>query len=183
LLHDQSSRARPRLMADRAKIGAVRGLVLQINLSPGGLPKRPVAEALLTPLGFEGDGHAHPDVHGGPAKALLLGTSEGIDDWIALGFPLFYGALGENLTTRGLDGRDLRSGMRFRVGQAVIELSKPRTPCVTLDVYGPALRGMIPGKDAEPSDPGWAMGGFYASVVEPGWVRAGDIICLVDAAV
>ena len=32
----------------------MRGLVLQINLSPGGLPKRPVPEAFLTPLGFEG---------------------------------------------------------------------------------------------------------------------------------
>jgi MOSC domain-containing protein YiiM len=162
---------------------AMRGLVLQINLSLGGLPKRPVAEAMLTPLGFEGDAVAHPGVHGGPAKALLLGTAEATDDLIARGFPLFYGALGENLTTRGLDRRELRSGMRFRVGQAVIELSKFRTPCDALGVYGPELRRLIPEKGALPSDPGWAMGGFYASVVRPGWVRAGDIICLVDAAV
>ncbi len=161
----------------------MRGLVVQINLSPGGLPKRPVAEALLTPLGFEGDDQAHPGVHGGPFKALLLGTAEATDDLIVRGFPLFYGALGENLTTRGLDRRELRRGMRFRVGQAVIELTEFRTPCAALDVYGRELRRLIPGEGAQPSDPAWAMGGFYASVVEPGWVRAGDIICLVDAAV
>ena len=161
----------------------MHGLVLQINLSPGGLPKRPVPEALLTPLGFEGDRVAHPGVHGGPAKALLLVTAETTDGLVARGFPLFYGSLGENLTTRGLERRDLRPGMRFRAGQAVIELTKFRTPCSGLDVYGHELLGLIPGKGAQPSDPAWAMGGFYASVVEPGWVRAGDIICLVDAAV
>jgi MOSC domain-containing protein YiiM len=161
----------------------MRGLVLQINVSPGGLPKRPVAEALLTPLGFEGDSVAHPGVHGGPAKALLLGTAEAVDDLIARGLPLFYGAVGENLTTRGIERRDLRSGMRFRAGQAVIELTEFRTPCSALDVYGHELRRLIPEKDALSTDPAWAMGGFYASVVAPGWVRAGDIICLVDAAV
>ncbi|HEY1206476.1 MAG: MOSC domain-containing protein [Bryobacteraceae bacterium] len=161
----------------------MRGLVLQINLSPGGLPKRPVPEAYLTPLGFQGDGVAHPAVHGGPEKALLLVTAETTDELVARGFPLFYGALGENLTTRGLDRRDMRGGMRFRAGQALIELTRPRTPCTSLDVYGPELRRLIPGKDAPPSDPAWAMGGFYASVAEPGWVRAGDIIWVVDAAV
>lgn len=161
----------------------MRGVIVQINLSPGGIPKRPVAEALLTPLGFEGDDHAHPAVHGGPQKAVLLVTAETTDELVTRGFPLFYGALGENLSTRGLDRRDLRGGMRFRAGQAVIELTEPRTPCRALDVYGRELPGLIPGKNAPPSDPLWATGGFYCSVVEPGWVRAGDIICLVDAAV
>lgn len=161
----------------------MRGLILQINLSPGGIPKRPVPEAYLTPLGFEGDDHAHPAVHGGAQKAVLLAAAESVDDLVARGIPLFYGALGENLTTRGIERRDLRRGMRFRAGQAVIELTKPRTPCSALEVYGPELKRAIPGAGAEPSDPDWASGGFYASVVEPGWVRAGDIIWVVDAAV
>jgi len=36
------------------------GSILQISLSPGGVPKRPVGEALLSPLGFEGDGSDSP---------------------------------------------------------------------------------------------------------------------------
>src|SRR5579884_2897840 len=63
------------------------GSVLQVNTSKGGVPKLPVMEALATPLGFEGDLHAHPEVHGGPQKALLWITSEGIDELKAAGFP------------------------------------------------------------------------------------------------
>jgi MOSC domain-containing protein YiiM len=161
----------------------MRGSILQVNLSPGGLPKRPVPEAFLTPLGFQGDDVAHPAVHGGPEQAVLLVTAETTDELIALGFPLFYGALGENLTTRGLLRRNLRQGMRLRAGHAVIELTKPRAACSQLDVYGPELKSLIPGNNADPSDAAWAMGGFYARVVEPGMVRAGDMIWVVDAAV
>ena len=161
----------------------MKGLVLQVNLSPGGLPKRPVPEALLTPLGFEGDSVAHPAIHGGPHKAVLLVTAETTDELIALGYPLFYGALGENLTTRGLDRRQLRPGMRLRAGQAFLEITRLRTPCTSLDVYGPQIKDEIFRKDAAPGDPIWGMAGFYASVARPGWVRAGDIIWVVDAAV
>ena len=67
---------------------------------------------------------------------MLLITAEAIDELIARGYPLYYGALGENLTTRGLDRRQLRAGQRFRVGSALIELTKVRVPARTLDVYG-----------------------------------------------
>jgi len=52
------------------------GSILQINLSRGGAPKH----AVVTPLGIQGDLHAHPAVHGGPLKALLLITSEGLEE-------------------------------------------------------------------------------------------------------
>ena len=88
----------------------MRGLILQVNLSIGGLPKRPVGEAFLTPLGFEGDAVAHPGLHGGPDRAVLLAAAEAVDELAARGYPLFYGAMGENLTTRGLDRANLRPG-------------------------------------------------------------------------
>ena len=98
-------------------IRAVPASILQINISKGGVPKRPVPEAVVTPLGIDGDLHAHPEIHGGPIKALLLITSEGIEELKNLGFPLFHGALGENLTTCGLDRRTLRIGQRWRIGR------------------------------------------------------------------
>ena len=157
------------------------GSVVQLNISRGGLPKRAVKESFITPLGLEGDDCAHPEIHGGPQQALLLITSETIAELTARGYPLFFGALGENLTTLGLDRRALRAGQRFRVGGAVIELTKPRAPCSTLDIYGPALQREIYDQYVKARDvtsPRWGMSGFYAAVIEPGPVCLGDPIAL-----
>ncbi len=159
------------------------GSVVQLNISKGGLPKRPVPEAAVTPLGLEGDRCAHPEIHGGPQKALLLICAEVVDELTTRGFSLFYGALGENVTTRGLDRRQLRIGQRYRVGEALIELTKIRAPCSELDVYGPGIQDAIYDeavKDGDPASPRWGMGGFYASVVKTGMVRPGDPVRLVD---
>jgi len=157
------------------------GTILQIGISRGGIPKRPVLEAVLTPLGIEGDGHAHSEIHGGPRQAVLLITAEAIAELAARGFPVYYGALGENLTTRGIDRHLLRAGQRFRAGSAVLELTKVRGPCLTLDVYGPEIKGEIYDaqvKACDFSSPRWGMSGFYAAVVQPGVIRANDIITL-----
>ncbi|MCL5743276.1 MAG: MOSC domain-containing protein [Acidobacteria bacterium] len=150
----------------------MRGIVVQVNLSAGGVPKRPVPEAYLTSLGFEGDISAHNQIHGGPLKAVLLMAAETIDDLAARGYPVFYGATGENITTRGIDPSQMRQGQRYRIGEALIELTSVRIPCSTLDVYGSGLKHELRG-----------VSGFYAAVAEPGIVRAHDIISLVDAAV
>ncbi|MDE3166208.1 MAG: MOSC domain-containing protein, partial [Acidobacteriota bacterium] len=71
------------------------GVILQVNISPGGLPKRPIPDAWVAPLGIDGDLHAHPAIHGGPNKAILIVAAETVDALTARGYPLFYGALGE----------------------------------------------------------------------------------------
>ena len=157
--------------------------ILQINVSRGGIPKRPVPEADVTPLGLAGDAHAHPQIHGGPRQALLLITSEGPGDLIAQGFPLFHGALGENITTLGLDRRSFRKGQRYRLGTAIIELTKPRGPCDTLNVYGPGIQKAVYDpqvKAGDPSSPRWGLSGFYASVLVTGAIRPGDPIQLLE---
>jgi len=161
---------------------AVQGSILQINISPGGLPKRPIPEGRILPLGLEGDAHAHPDIHGGPRKAILIVASEVVDEMKARGYPLFYGALGENLTTRGLDMRDLRIGDQLRAGGALLEITQTRGPCSALDIYGESLKHEIYDPQVQAGDyrsPRWGMSGFRASVVHPGPVRPGDIIAVV----
>ena len=146
------------------------------------MPKRPVTEAVVTPLGIEGDLHAKPEIHGGPLKALLLITSEGIEELKAAGFPLYHGALGENITTRGVDRYALRAGQRWRIGQVVVELTRLRVPCKTIQVYGPHIGEAIYDQDCKADDtssPRWGLSGFYASVVQPGPIRAGDPIVLI----
>jgi len=162
----------------------VSGIILQVSISRGGLPKTPILSGFLSPLGVDGDGHAHPQFHGGPSKAVLIISSEVIDSLIAKGFPLFYGALGENFTTRGLNTRDLRPGDRLRAGGAVVEITTPRVPCYQLDVYGPTIKQEIYDrkvKALDPSSPRWGMSGLYASVIQPGPVGPGDPIELLSA--
>lgn len=156
--------------------------ILQVSISPGGLPKRPIPEGFIQPLGLDGDDHAHPAFHGGPKRAILLVAAEVVDELKSRGYPVFYGALGENLTTRGLNVRDLRVGDRLRAGGAVLEITEPRVPCSQLDVYGPSLKTDIWDRQVKAGDynsPRWGMSGFKASVIEPGPVRPGDIITVV----
>ncbi|MEZ5356383.1 MAG: MOSC domain-containing protein [Bryobacteraceae bacterium] len=158
--------------------------VIQINISPGGLPKRPITEARVTPLGIAGDGFAHPHVHGGPKQALLLICCEVVDDLARHGYPIYYGAMGENLTVAGIDHRSFRAGQRYRIGsEVVIELTKPRGPCRALDVYGVDFRSLVYDalvKSGDPSSRVWGKSGFYASVISGGIVVPGAPIGLLD---
>jgi MOSC domain-containing protein YiiM len=157
------------------------GTVLQVNVSRGGIPKREIPHGELTAAGIAGDDWRYP-FHGGPRQAVLLITVEGIEELVAHGFPLYPGALGENLTTRGLDRHALRYGQRLRVGGATIELTKMRQPCATLNPYGSGIQAAMYDarvKDGDFASRRWGLSGFYASVVQPGTVRAGDAISLV----
>ena len=161
----------------------MEGTIVQVNISLGGLPKRAVAEGWIGPLGLEGDVHDHPNIHGGPSKAILIIASEVVDALTARGYPLFYGAMGENLTTRGIDVRQIRIGDEFRAGGAVLEITQPRGPCSALDVYGDSLKLEVYDRKVKQRDytsARWGMSGFYASVATPGPVRAGDAISLVS---
>lgn len=158
------------------------GTIVQINTSPGGLPKRAIAGGLITPLGIEGDLHAHPSIHGGPRRAILIIAAEVVEELTSRGYPLFYGALGENLTTRGIRIRDLRIGDQLRAGGALLEITQPRGPCTALHIYGESLKNEIYDarvKALDPDSPHWGMSGFYTQVLTPGPVQTNDIIEVV----
>jgi len=135
---------------------------------------------MITSLGLEGDSFAHPNIHGGPNQRVLIIVAEVIDDLVARGSPVFYGALGENLTVRGIDAGALRAGQTWRAGDALLELTRIRQPCATLDVYRSADGRPIQDeiydaavKQGDPTSPLWARSGFYASVRRAGMVSPG----------
>jgi len=150
------------------------GDITQLNISPGGIPKRELLHATLTPLGLEGDSWAHPKFHGGPKQALLLIGQEVIDELNAFGYRLYPGALGENLTTRNLSYAQMQSGQIFRLGSSCeIELTKLREPCRTLDIYNLPNLGKIQ-KLLKLE----GRGGWYARVLKSGPLFPGDTISL-----
>ncbi|MCL4794979.1 MAG: MOSC domain-containing protein [Bryobacteraceae bacterium] len=167
----------------------MRGRIHQVSISRGGVPKLAVPESYAGPLGLEGDDQRNKKYHGGALQALLLVSLEDLEELRRAGFPVGPGTLGENLTVADVDFRQLRSGMRLRAGAAVIELTKLRQPCATLDVYNLADRRIQPllydtrAKQGDPSSPCWARGGFYAAVLEPGLIRQGSAIVLLEVTV
>ena len=101
------------------------------------------------------------------------------------GYALFPGALGENLTRRGLDFRRLRPGDLLRAVEVPLEITTPRAPCSALNVYGTSIKSAIYDervKALDAASPLWGMSGLYAGVMEPGRVRAEDIIAVVAKA-
>jgi MOSC domain-containing protein YiiM len=157
------------------------GVIVQVSIGPGGVPNHAIGEGTLAANGIVGDAWRYP-FHGGSKRAILLITSEGIDLLAAQGFPVYAGALGENLTTLGLDRRFLRLGQRLRAGETVIELTQVRLPCDTLSVYGTGIQAAMYDARAQAGDaasPVWGLSGFYASVLEPGILRPGAAIALM----
>ena len=56
----------------RATGPVATGRVLQVSVSPGGVPKLPIERAWVGRFGLEGDKHSEPTVHGGPHRAVCL---------------------------------------------------------------------------------------------------------------
>lgn len=155
------------------------GVIEQVSISKGGVPKYSTLEAWAGPLGLEGDMQRHTEIHGGPSQALLLISREDLDALREQGFPVVPGSLGENLTVSGINFRQLRTGMRLRAGDAVISLTKIRRPCAQLEIYNGGEKGRIQAAVLAVA----ARSGYYASVVQAGAIRPGDVIALIDAAV
>ena len=150
----------------------MEGRIHQLNCSRGGVPKRPVPEARLTAEGLEGDSVAHPDIHGGPERALCLYALERILALQEEGHPVFPGALGENVTTVGLDFDALRPGDRLAVGPDVLlEVTRYTTPCRTI---AGSFADRAYGRVAHANHPGWSR--VYAKVLNPGTLAAGQPI-------
>lgn len=148
------------------------GRVLQVNISPGGVPKLPIDRAWVGPDGLEGDKHREFTVHGGPHRAVCLFGMEVIERLQAEGHPIVAGGAGENLTTWGIEWSLLPVGALIHVGDdVVLEIASPTTPCATQTGNfsdGNFNRILI---DRHPSD-----SRMYARVIREGNVATGDSI-------
>ena len=137
-----------------------------INLSPGGIPKRPVESIEVSDAGLLGDGHDH-EKHRTPVQAISLidlELLEAIAD--ETGIPLAPGDLGENLTVSGVGVQLLTAGDRLFVdGGVALEITRVRPPCYVLDSISPEFKRIL-----------WNRIGMYARVLEPGRLATGAAV-------
>ncbi|MFJ8309115.1 MULTISPECIES: MOSC domain-containing protein [unclassified Streptomyces] len=149
-----------------------------------GIDKRPVTTPVRVfapgPKGVGGSGVEGDDVcdlrhHGGDHQAVYAYAREDLDVWAKeFGRELPNGSFGENLTTYGIDVNGARIGERWRIGRdVVLEVASGRIPCRT-------FAGWLDQK-------GWvkrftqaAVPGAYLRVIEPGEIRAGDAIEVIE---
>ena len=140
---------------------------------------------LVAGLGVEGDAHLgkkvqhlyhvrkNPDAPN--LRQVHLMHEELFDELRVAGFNLHAGAIGENVTTRGLDLLGLPTGTRLRIGaEAVIEVTGLRSPCRQIDAFAPSLTAALLGRGAD----GHLIrkSGVMAIVIRGGDVQAGDAI-------
>lgn len=145
------------------------GTLVQVNVSPGGMPKLAVeGGARVSVDGVEGDWQKNRKYHGGPDRAICLFSVELYRELAADGINLPPGSVGENFTTRGVDLKQVGPGSRLRVGEVLIEITKVRVPCRSLDKWDKRLLDMMKGRS-----------GWMAKVVEEGTVRPGDVVEIV----
>jgi MOSC domain-containing protein YiiM len=151
-------------------------MVVSVNVSPGGVPKLPIAGTTVRRGGLDGDGHTDLRNHGGPLQDVCLYPFEAIERIAGEGHQAFPGAYGENLTLIGIDWAALRSGDRLRVGTngPLLELTDFATPCEKQARWFTEGRiARISGR-RHPADARW-----YASTIEDGPVAPGDPVALV----
>lgn len=144
------------------------GAVVSINVSDGGVPKRPVERARVTAEGVAGDRQRDLEHHGGAARALCLYSADLIDALRAEGHPIVPGAAGENLTVRGIPWDAMTVGARFRAGDVEAEVTGFAHPCHNLRPY--FVNGEFV-RISQKTRPGWSR--VYARVVVPGEVAVG----------
>ena len=167
-------------------VGHMGGSVLSVNVGHAvrvdwsqdqratAIDKRPVDGPVRVSRERVGtDQHGLPG-HGHEHAAVYAYAREDAEFWEAeLGRALPPGIFGENLTTAGLEVSGAISGERWRVGTTLLQVSVPRIPCRT-------FAGWWQVPDLVRRFTAAGRPGAYLRVLEPGQIRAGDTVELVD---
>ena len=136
-----------------------------------GIGKQQVfAPVMLRNSNIDGDGQADLKNHGGPDQAVYALSHEHYRFYKNnLNSPdnsVQYGYFGENLTTTGMLESDTRIGDQFKIGDAIVEVTQPRSPCYKLALKvgdSSAISTMVQS----------GRTGFYLRVLQEGLIEAG----------
>ncbi|MCB1486027.1 MAG: MOSC domain-containing protein [Bauldia sp.] len=168
---------------------AATAFVKAVSRSPAHTFSKPnvASVRLLAGLGVEGDAHCGATVRHrsrvakDPSQPNLrqvhLIHAELFDELRGQGFIVEPGAMGENVTTVGIDLLGLPVGARLRLGaSAVVEITGLRNPCHQIEDFRPGLLAAVLGRDVAGNLVRKA--GVMGIVVTGGEVSLGDGIVL-----
>lgn len=125
-------------------------------------------------LNLEGDGQGDLAGHGGEQRAVFVYQMDSYHYWERFfGRDDFtFGQFGENFTVEGLPDSEVCIGDRYRIGNAIFEVTQPRVTCYRVGI-----------RMNEPRMPALLVAhhrpGFYFRVLQEGEVEAGDDIVKV----
>jgi MOSC domain-containing protein YiiM len=149
--------------------------IVQINVSPGGVPKWPVASARVTTMGVRGDVQRDRTHHGGPERALCLFSQERIRSLQTEGHPIQPGSIGENLTIEGVDWSQVTPGVCLGLGDdVVVEVTRYTAPCFNIRA---SFHDRDESRVSQKRHPGDSR--VYARVLREGSIHAGDPVRLL----
>jgi MOSC domain-containing protein YiiM len=125
--------------------------------------------------GLKGDGWANERHHGGPDQAVCAYVADHFPLWNAefSGLRFSPGAFGENFSITGLTEQTVAIGDTFDVGEARVQITKPRLPCATL-----ARRWKM--KDFPARVLATERTGWYMRVLREGHIEAGQAMEPID---
>jgi len=134
--------------------------------------KSPVTgRRMVRKLDIDGDAQGDLAGHGGEQRAVFVYQIESYKYWESLlGRKDFtFGQFGENFTVQGLSDNEVCIGDRYRIGNAILEVTQPRVTCYRVGI-----------RTNEPRMPALLVDhhrpGFYFRVLQEGEVGAGDDI-------
>lgn len=141
-----------------------------------GVYKQTVAgPRMVRRLNIDGDGQGDLGGHGGEQRAVLVYQTDSYRFWAnELGRDdLTPGQFGENFTVDGLPDDEVCIGDRYRIGDALFEVTQPRVTCyrVGLRMGEPQMAALLVAHHRP---------GFYLRVIEEGEVEAGQKIVKVS---
>lgn len=124
-----------------------------------GTQKREVKEAnIVEGWGIEGDAHG-----GNWHRQVSLLSYEKIEAFRKKGAEVDFGAFGENLIVKGYDLRTLPLGSRFRIGDALLELTQIGKECHShCEIYKKMGECIMPRE------------GVFTKVIQGGKIQDGD---------
>src|SRR5271168_5034911 len=126
---------------------------------------------MVRKLNIVGDGQGDLAGHGGEQRAVFVYQMDSYHYWERiLGRSDFIsGQFGENFTVEGLPDNEVCIGDRYRIGDAIFEVTQPRVTCyrVGIRMNEPRMAALLVAHHRP---------GFYFRVLQEGEVGAGDDI-------